>query len=471
MKKKIISLLLCTTLVVGACGKYSHAHEEKYISPKSAIAISGATATAILTLATYAGIQFHDSETFDEFLRRMCGMEQSVDFLVSVTSLVGKSIDGTIEFTEELINDFKLMLNRISLNKDLEYVTDANGYSLPVLNVSLLSSSDKRLAFVRSVPNNYIGSSYTGVSTSDKISYSDKSLSILVQNDGYVLRCNNDCDTTTLSNNCLYNNGLNSTSGGYGKIVIPGVYRYTSNSQTVTTFGAIICDTYQDESKFSYMTAKFSYCKKHTLEENILYEKELNMTIGDAWSSGSGEITSNNDSGGVSLKIPSSMDTLIDKSPSDVSTPTYDTWNPGKDVSIPSIDNPAIEYTPDTTDTDNPGDTDTDNPGDTDTGTQNPVIPDFGDITVPDIDLTPLQLSISSITEKFPFSLPWDIKRIAETFKGNSSVNAPIIEFEFNNQNVVLDFNRFNAIAIIVRGFVFVEFAIGLIYVLRKVKP
>ena len=72
MKKKIISLILIITLI--SSNSLSVYAEQKN---RSAIAISSATATAILTLSTYAGIQFHDSNSFDEFLRRMCGLEQS----------------------------------------------------------------------------------------------------------------------------------------------------------------------------------------------------------------------------------------------------------------------------------------------------------------------------------------------------------------------------------------------------------
>ena len=464
MKKKIISLLLCTTLVVGACGKYSHAHEER-VTPKSAVAISGATATAILTLATYAGFQFKDSNSFDEFLRRMCGMEQSVDFLVSVTSLVGKSIDGTIDFTKELIDDFKFMANRIALSKDVVYKTDSSGNSFAVIDYNTLNTNSKKLAFIRSNPKTLYASNWTGANPGlNTYTYGNRTLALDVQNYGWK----GSCTGTIGSSPCFSSSGYGATTPvEYGVAYTPVVWKDVFNNNSIH-WGQVEAGTYEDSNGMSYFTASTYYCSKHTIQTETLYEKTLNTQIGDAWSSGKGEVTSNNDSGGVSIKIPSSMDSLLDKSPSDVSTPTYDTWNPGKDISIPSIDNPAIEYTPDTS-TDNPGDTDTDNPGDT--GTQNPALPDFGPITVPNIDLTPLQLSISSITEKFPFSLPWDIKRIGETFKGNSSVNAPVIEFEFNNHNVKLDFNRFNSIAMIIRGFVYVEFAIGLIYVIRKLKP
>ena len=168
MKKKIISLLLCTTLVVGACGKYSHAHEER-VTPKSAVAISGATATAILTLATYAGFQFKDSNSFDEFLRRMCGMEQSVDFLVSVTSLVGKSIDGTIDFTKELIDDFKFMANRIALSKDVVYKTDSSGNSFAVIDYNTLNTNSKNIfPNNRSIGYTILNRSSSSVSTTRK---------------------------------------------------------------------------------------------------------------------------------------------------------------------------------------------------------------------------------------------------------------------------------------------------------------
>ena len=447
MKKKIISLILIITLI--SSNSLSVYAEQKN---RSAIAISSATATAILTLSTYAGIQFHDSNSFDEFLRRMCGLEQSTEFLISVTSLVGKSVDGTIKFTKEIISDFTDMLNRISTMKEVSYKEDSKGHNLPILS-NVGTTSEARVNFLKAYPST-VSSSSTG-SNSKTVSYGGKTITVSSNTAGYRAKCN----STDVSNSpCFYSSSYGTSYTGMGNVTVIGVYQKGS-SLYFAHLSCMVSDTGK-----TWSTPVLTYCDSHPLEGGFV-ERTLNTTIGDSWTSGKGSIESNDSSEGVSLQIPSSMDSLLDKSPSDVSTPTYDVWIPGKDVSIPDIDNPAIEYVPDKS---------TDVPGD-DTTTGNPGFPNFGDIPKVNLDLTPLRNGLGKLTERFPFSLPWDLQRIAQSFGGQPNAlaigQAPVVNMNFNGHELVLDFAKFEPIAMILRGFIFTEVAIGLIFVLRKLKP
>lgn len=474
MKKKIISLLLIITLI--SSNTLCVYAEEK--QSRSVLAMSGATATAILTLATYAGFQFHDSESVDEFLRRMCGIEQFAEVVTHVSALVKHSVDGTIEFTSDLINDFKVMFNRIALTKELQYVTDSKGYSLPVITTSISTNSTKLNAFLHSSPKKIFSMNTGNANVTNTINFGNGSLQYSVRNmevNGSrnlypISKCHGNVGSTfsELRNNCSYTNGTSLSDRGY--LMAPAVIEQVISGKKNTHFAIVRANASMgSDGKLGYTSASFSYCSSHTVEREDSYTKILNTTIGTSWTDGEGTIDSNNSSGGVSLKIPSDMGSIIDKTPSDVSNPTYDLWTPGLDVSIPEISNPSLEYTPDKS-TDTPGDDVT-----TDTPTTNPGFPDFGDIPKVDLDLTPLRNGLGKLTERFPFSLPWDLQRIAQSFGGQPNAlaigQAPVVNMNFNGHKLILDFAKFEPVAMIIRGFIFTEVAIGLIFVLRKLKP
>lgn len=118
MKKKLIVSLLCVILVFNALGSNVYAQKNR-----SAVALSATTATAILTLATYAGIQFQDSESMDEFLSRMIGLPQFAEFGVSILALIKQSTDGVLKFSKDVISQFELMANKILITKSMDTVT------------------------------------------------------------------------------------------------------------------------------------------------------------------------------------------------------------------------------------------------------------------------------------------------------------------------------------------------------------
>lgn len=104
---------------------------------------------------------------------------------------------------------------------------------------------------------------------------------------------------------------------------------------------------------------------------------------------------------------------------------------------------------------DTPTDTPTDTPGDI-------TFPSFGD----SIDFTPLEAT--GITEKFPFSLPWDIGRLLNIF--NVSPVAPYFELPILGQKIVIDFTDFDEWANITRFFVQISFIGMLIFISTRLK-
>lgn len=85
------------------------------------------------------------------------------------------------------------------------------------------------------------------------------------------------------------------------------------------------------------------------------------------------------------------------------------------------------------------------------------TFPSFGD----SINFEPLYAT--GITEKFPFSLPWDIQRIIGVF--NVKAVAPKFEVPLLSEKIELDLTKFDELASIVRFFVLIGFIVCLIFI------
>lgn len=68
--------------------------------------------------------------------------------------------------------------------------------------------------------------------------------------------------------------------------------------------------------------------------------------------------------------------------------------------------------------------------------------------------------------EKFPFSLPWDLKNSVKTFVKPGV--APKWETKIQNVPIVIDFSRFESLALISRSFLYIIFCVVLIILTRK---
>lgn len=80
------------------------------------------------------------------------------------------------------------------------------------------------------------------------------------------------------------------------------------------------------------------------------------------------------------------------------------------------------------------------------------------------IDWSPLQNI--TLKDKFPFSLPWDLKRIFELFSAERE--APVWRLPIKEHEVIIDFNTFEELARITRIFNIIIFVVILIILTRK---
>lgn len=80
------------------------------------------------------------------------------------------------------------------------------------------------------------------------------------------------------------------------------------------------------------------------------------------------------------------------------------------------------------------------------------------------IDWSPLQNI--TLKEKFPFSLPWDLKRVFELFIAERE--APVWRVPIKEHEIVIDFNTFEELARITRAFNLIIFVAVLIILTRK---
>lgn len=81
-----------------------------------------------------------------------------------------------------------------------------------------------------------------------------------------------------------------------------------------------------------------------------------------------------------------------------------------------------------------------------------------------DIDFSPLR--DIPIAEKFPFSLPWDVKRAFNMLKAEPK--APKWEIKIKNASYIIDFAQFEQLAFLSRSFTTIIFVLCLIIVTRR---
>lgn len=106
------------------------------------------------------------------------------------------------------------------------------------------------------------------------------------------------------------------------------------------------------------------------------------------------------------------------------------------------------------------------------------VIPVTGnlDLTIPseiELDFSPLMVFGEELTEKFPFCIPWDIKRSIEALVVPPEAPKWVIEFDSNyfvgGGSVDIDFSQFESLAKIVRWAIFSIFCLGLMLKTRNI--
>ena len=95
-------------------------------------------------------------------------------------------------------------------------------------------------------------------------------------------------------------------------------------------------------------------------------------------------------------------------------------------------------------------------------GNEFPSFPNMGD----KLDFSPLY--VTNINDKFPFSLPWDFKRIIDVF--DVEPVAPSFEVPLVTETIEIDFSYFEEWALIIRFFILIIFTSTLIFISTKLK-
>ena len=84
------------------------------------------------------------------------------------------------------------------------------------------------------------------------------------------------------------------------------------------------------------------------------------------------------------------------------------------------------------------------------------------------LDFSKFKLALDLFTNKFPFSLPWDIQRLIGSF-GSGSVATPVLEMPIMGIPAHVSLERFNSLAAAARVFELLIFNAGLLFGTRKI--
>lgn len=167
--------------------------------------------------------------------------------------------------------------------------------------------------------------------------------------------------------------------------------------------------------------------------------------------------------GSVGVYVPGNAGSLpgvvpgdVVLSPGDVLNPPYDLPIDGT-VDLPVVDIPSIGVGDSVT---IPGEGAIDPPINPPIDTPFPPFPSFGN----SLDFSPMYLT--GVTEKFPFSLPWDIGRLINKF--DVEPKAPIFELPLVDEKISLDLTIFDEWANIGRFFILIGFVLSLILISTK---
>lgn len=375
--KKIMSISLATFMLVSSLSssfiyadnkkEYTIALNEPYEvkQPKSAIALSVSTATALLTLATHAGITFHNSESMDEFLYRFVGLGNVGNLIEEVEKAVKNTATGTINLSRSLLEEIQKAFNKVTPNVNNQYkIIDGTR----VLTVDTLHTKAQIKNIVESSqglgvivggsfvekPDTYFNTkTFTINGKKCQISTGVFYYEGTYKNNYYALRCDGKSFPSSAGSieeigGCAWSSG----GGFYGYNIIPILYQ--------GQLGIYMQEYYKATTPMSTGGA-YKYCSKHKVNTDNSISKEINATVvGSGWTSGSGTINGNDGttSSDLDISIPNNMGSLIDLPSGSVTTPNYETWKPGTSITVPEIANPGLEYTPEEVVPESPGDTD-----------------------------------------------------------------------------------------------------------------
>lgn len=413
MKRKFIILTLCFTLIFSSIN-YKRVNALDFVISPTILAI-------VSTLAVGTGIAL-----------------QGADDIYDIGRLFYEYVDRNNELTWDIIQTtFASALSigeSISINNDILDI--CKGFFDSVFNLP----SDTSISKI----GNYAGIPVlTGVDHNNFNKYSHLAMSIY---EGTKI---GNYDTVRVNSEGLIEFGTSanitlpfSETGGY-KIFINAmrdtgsmIYRYYHNGSRWVMYGS-------SSFKYTYSSINGTY---------------VDVPYNGGYSWDNVEDKKNEGTGDLFLPIPNNVGDLVGKNPSDVWEGNYENGLVGdKPLSIPDVDSPSISVSGDDVFV-NSGVSDTP----TDTPSWLPSFPSFGN----ELDFSPLYMT--NIKEKFPFSLPWDLKNIIDIF--DVAPSAPKFETTFLGQNIILDFSYFEEWAVIIRFFISIIFTATLIFISTRMK-
>lgn len=358
--------------IFGDSVEYDKASDTYYfIQPgqerSGAVAVAGSTLSAILALATKAGLEFASSNSMSEFLNRFFMLDGIKSIISEVDGVVSSSVGGVLNFSRSLLDTVKSKFAEVMSThgdvgsmyyrgkkyitvvgditfSEMRYVFD-KAPSLGTYTYSELSSTDSSNPMV--------------INTGLPYRSSNGELQIQLYTDGSGWIVYKGYDTSSLYSPSM-SGGTGYFSDGYNYSIHP--YISTNSSGTSASMSFILARVDTNTLFYSDATTAIPY---DSLPQEYFGTKFPLPTVGEAWSDsipGNGKDTTAD----LDIKIPSDTNSLVGL-PSDSVTdnPTYAPWTPGIVVTPPTIDTgsddvvdvPDYDVIPDS-----PGDTDTEKP-------------------------------------------------------------------------------------------------------------
>lgn len=467
----------------------------------TAIAIGGAVAASLLALAVASGNEFLNHTTMDTYTRNLLECEEGVSVSKKISEELKKAGKGVVEFGSSVIGSFSDALMKMNSKElDLGYLVvktkDNIKVSVPVLHADWLKDTgtvNMMRQIIANAPAETSFTSYTGEKDESRIlNFDNGSIGFKCTGSSVYLyyKAYGNTDFVTSRYSSSFDPYVCSKSIFVSVRDKDGVDRLKCctlryNPGQALSRSSVSCFGTKPSSELNYemnwfgtMVSGSSVISKPTgsIEPTVKPKYKTDLQSKSS----------------VKVNIPSDTNELVNKKATDISadTPTYKVWSPGETIAQPKVDNPSVTYTPDLSVPDAKPDSKPD------TGT--PSIPDV-DASMPsydfptlpaaerkefkfgDLDFTPLVKNFDNLTNRFPFSLPFDFKRVVETVVGKSrnkarmaraNGNAPIFVIPMpQGLSMTLDLSIFNKLAGLGRFFVGIGFSIWLILITKKVMP
>lgn len=310
-----------------------------------AVAVSGSAISAILALGVKAGLEFTNSNSMGEFLNRFFMVDGITSVLSGIEDVVSNSVGGVLNFSRSLLDSVFNKFSEVMSVKSLSSVY-YKGYKFPVIT-DTNSSTLRAMAMSTSLPlipmttkdyGKYIESEIPSIDEGKKLVYYMNDLPY------FYLKYKNSDGT--------YSN-INTTLDSYIRVSSSSWMKSTYKYYFIPHFlvyesGAIYLNfsVARFDSQGLYSSSVVAYGSK-LVDGSIssLDNKNTLPTIGSAWSD---TILGNDGSSSsdLDIKIPSDTNSLIGlDSDSVTSTPSYEVWNPGTVIGLPSIDTGSDDVT------------------------------------------------------------------------------------------------------------------------------